>query len=161
MSFASPYSWIVHVNTSAPWWAAPLVGGIFALMGVGIAQYVTRRTGKRLRNDSQLRQAATAYVVAVQNYRGLVAKLEHDDSAERRRTVTLMRSEVYQGIVGLTLVAPQNVIDISWRFNLQAFMLSTFLSKGPTEGLNQFIMTHDDEMIDILIDFVSAIRKHF
>lgn len=68
--------------TATPWWAAPLVAGTFALIGIVIAQLVAlqlerrrhRREDER-RLDSALRPAALAYLDALQKYATFVTSL--------------------------------------------------------------------------------------
>ena len=68
--------------TATPWWAAPLVAGILALIGIVIAQMVALRLERRRhrrederRLDSALRPAALAYLDALQKYATFVTSL--------------------------------------------------------------------------------------
>jgi hypothetical protein len=71
-SSASQAAIVVHVQPSAgaPWWATPLVAGVFALLGVAIAQIVSVRLDRRKREreqavrlDSAVREAISSYLV--------------------------------------------------------------------------------------------------
>ncbi|MFI8593831.1 hypothetical protein ACIGCK_05295 [Microbacterium sp. NPDC078428] len=68
--------------TETPWWATPLVAGVFTLLGIAIAQLVALRLERRRhrrederRLDAALRPAALAYLDALQRYATFVTSL--------------------------------------------------------------------------------------
>ena len=71
---------------NTPWWAVPLIGGAFAILGVLIAQSVTLRLERRRhtredhhRLDAALRESALAYIEAVHTYATFVTALNVGD----------------------------------------------------------------------------------
>lgn len=168
---------VVHTATSGvPWWAVPIVGGIFALIGVGIAQSVSVRLdrGRRAREDERrldapLREASLKYLAALQSYAtfvtsltvgellitGLPSILEHPSEFDRWSEC---QHEIDDALALLSLAAPADLLtqagavhEPSYRFNIAA-------QKQPiTERLKY---QHADEIYNLIPAYRNAVRKH-
>jgi hypothetical protein len=163
--------------SGAPWWAIPLVGGIFALLGVGAAQTITLRLDRRRRQrederrlDSVLREVATQYLDATQSYATFVTTLAVGEvlidttsgpveinswfwrySAETRA--------VTDAIGALELVAPKVILDFAER--AEPLMNDFNLRVQDVPITERLKYSHADAIYNLQGPFRNQVRKHF
>jgi hypothetical protein len=113
---------------TAPWWAVPVTGGAFALLGVFAAQIITvgleRRRAAReqaQRIDHALRSGSRDLLALLRAYRGFIE--EYVDGCEALDCPELMLSHLDERLVpfhkralefeyDLELIAPPELLDV-------------------------------------------------
>jgi hypothetical protein len=174
---------VVHVVAAggAPWWATPLVGGLFALIGVAVAQCIgwrmekgrvrrehaleaNRRDREQARRlDAALREAATSFLAALREYRYWATRsaevLEGSDGETRMRAIMEHAWKVLPLLNDLELVAPADVLIAARKLRQEVNnFLSLTTPRPATLGTRSQHVIH----LDVIEQEVRArVRAHF
>lgn len=161
-------------GTVVPWWATPLVGGCFALVGVAVAQAIAVFMERRRRHredhhrlDAPLREAALKYIAALQSYATYITTLSVGErlitgKPVRRDDAMWHYSEhmhaVDEAIAELTLAAPADLIAIADEFHGPSIAFNVEAQRGPVTERMKY--QHADDVYNLISPFRNAVRVH-
>ena len=154
---------------TTPWWATPLVAGVFALIGVGIAQCISIRLDRRRRREEQarrldaaVREAITAYLADLWRLTQAIVGLTRNKSYEewpRQQLVDLMLTLTVASLARV-FVLPERILRLLGVADRAALVLLAEANEGKVQSrtaLKRFETTIDS----LYAEIVKEAREYF
>ncbi|MFF7931816.1 hypothetical protein [Streptomyces sp. NPDC007940] len=157
-----------------PWWATPALAGMFALIGVAVAQAIALRTERRRRDredhhrlTAPLRETSLKYISALASYATYITSLNVGRVLITGQPVKVNDSfwryselsrAVDDAIADLTLTAPASLIAAAERFNEPWSEFNRAAQGVPVTERMKY--AHADDVYNLIAPFRNAVRSH-
>ncbi|WP_432068989.1 hypothetical protein [Streptomyces sp. C10-9-1] len=161
-------------TSNTPWWATPALAGMFAVIGVAIAQAIALRTERRRRDREDhhrlatpLREASLKYISALASYATYITSLNVGHVLITGQPAKVndpfwvygeKSRAVDDAIADLTLTAPAALIAAADKFNDPWEVFNRAAQGVPMT--EQVKYTHADEIYNLIAPFRNAVRSH-